>query len=120
MVEANADVGLYTSQPLEQMGFHVFWVPDAKSALEALTPNPESFQVVFSDISMPGMSGMELLDAIDALYPWLPVVLTTGYNDEYARIAQEEAKRFVLLQKPYATETLALLLQKVVKGRLGA
>ncbi|WP_321848816.1 hypothetical protein [Pseudomonas paraveronii] len=37
----------------------------------------------------------------------------------YACIAQEETKRFVLLQKPYATETLALLLQKVVKGRLG-
>ncbi|UHH28851.1 PAS domain S-box protein [Pseudomonas veronii] len=119
MVEDNADVGLYTSQTLEQMGFHVLWVPNAKSALEALAPNPESFQVVFSDISMPGMSGLELLDAIEALYPWLPVVLTTGYNDEYARIAQEEAKRFVLLQKPYATETLALLLQKVVKGRLG-
>jgi CheY-like chemotaxis protein len=118
MVEDNADVGLYTSQTLEQMGFHVLWVPDANSALEALAPNPESFQVVFSDISMPGMSGLELLDAIEALYPWLPVVLTTGYNDEYARIAQEEASRFVLLQKPYSTEVLALLLQKVVKSRL--
>ena len=118
MVEDNADVGLYTSQTLEQMGFHVLWVPDANSALEALAPNPESFQVVFSDISMPGMSGLELLDAIEALYPWLPVVLTTGYNDEYARIAQEEASRFVLLQKPYSTEALALLLQKVVKSRL--
>lgn len=84
----------------------------------SLAPNPESFQVVFSDISMPGMSGLELLDAIEALYPWLPVVLTTGYNDEYARIAQEEASRFVLLQKPYSTEVLALLLQKVVKSRL--
>jgi len=118
MVEDNADVGLYTSQTLEQMGFSVLWVPDASSALEALAPNPESFQVVFSDISMPGMSGLELLDEIEALYPWLPVVLTTGYNDEYARIAKEEAKRFVLLQKPYSTEALALLLQKVVKSRL--
>jgi len=118
MVEDNADVGLYTSQTLEQMGFSVLWVPDASSALEALAPNPESFQVVFSDISMPGMSGLELLDEIEALYPWLPVVLTTGYNDEYARIAREEAKRFVLLQKPYSTEALALLLQKVVKSRL--
>ncbi len=118
MVEDNADVGLYTSQTLEQMGFQVLWVPDANSALEALAPNPESFKVVFSDISMPGMSGLELLDALEALYPWLPVVLTTGYNDEYARIAQEEAQRFVLLQKPYSTEALALLLQKVVKSRL--
>jgi len=118
MVEDNPDVGLYTSQTLEQMGFSVLWVPDATSALEALAPNPQSFQVVFSDISMPGMSGLELLDEIEALYPWLPVVLTTGYNDEYARIAKEEAKRFVLLQKPYSTEALALLLQKVVKSRL--
>ncbi|XVJ47713.1 PAS domain-containing protein [Pseudomonas sp. UBT] len=118
MVEDNADVGLYTSQTLEQMGFKVLWVPDANSALDALAPNPESFQVVFSDISMPGMSGLELLDAIEALYPWLPVVLTTGYNDEYARIAQEEAQRFVLLQKPYSTETLAVQLHKVVKSRL--
>lgn len=120
MVEDNADVGLYTSQTLEQMGFTVLWVPDASSALEALAPNPESFQVVFSDISMPGMSGLELLDEIEALYPWLPVVLTTGYNDEYARIAQAETKRFVLLQKPYATEALAVLLHKVVKSRLGS
>ncbi|MGU3308838.1 PAS domain-containing protein [Pseudomonas sp. M5A4_2d] len=118
MVEDNADVGLYTSQTLEQMGFKVLWVPDANSALDALAPNPESFQVVFSDISMPGMSGLELLDAIEALYPWLPVVLTTGYNDEYARIAQEEAQRFVLLQKPYSTEALAVQLHKVVKSRL--
>ena len=118
MVEDNPDVGLYTSQTLEQMGFKVLWVADANSALEALAPNPESFQVVFSDISMPGMSGLELLDALEALYPWLPVVLTTGYNDEFARIAKEEAQRFVLLQKPYSTEALAVLLQKVVKSRL--
>ena len=114
MVEDNTDVGLYTSQTLEQMGFKVLWVPDANSALDALAPNPESFQVVFSDISMPGMSGLELLDAIEALYPWLPVVLTTGYNDEYARIAQEEGQRFVLMQKPYSTEALAVQLHKVV------
>ena len=118
MVEDNTDVGLYTSQTLEQMGFKVLWVPDASSALDALAPNPESFQVVFSDISMPGMSGLELLDAIEALYPWLPVVLTTGYNDEYARIAQEEGQRFVLMQKPYSTEALAVQLHKVVKSRL--
>jgi DNA-binding NtrC family response regulator len=59
-----------------------------------------------------------LLDAIEALYPWLPVVLTTGYNDEYARIAQEEGQRFVLMQKPYSTEALAVQLHKVVKSRL--
>jgi DNA-binding LytR/AlgR family response regulator len=100
------------------MGFKVLWVPDASSALDALAPNPESFQVVFSDISMPGMSGAGVARRIEALYPWLPVVLTTGYNDEYARIAQEEGQRFVLMQKPYSTEALAVQLHKVVKSRL--
>jgi hypothetical protein len=37
----------------------------------------------------------------------------------YARIAQEETKRFVLLQKPYATGDVGLTPAKVVKGRLG-
>ncbi|MFT0473057.1 hypothetical protein ACMSI6_03750 [Pseudomonas antarctica] len=55
---------------------------------------------------------------LQVLYPWLPVVLTTGYNDEYAGIAQQQAQRFVLLQKSCSTEMLAVRLHKVVNSRL--
>ena len=81
LVEDNPDVGLYTSQTLEQMGFKVLWVADANSALEALAPNPESFQVVFSDISMPGMSGLELQEELHRREINLPIIFISGYAE---------------------------------------
>jgi PAS domain S-box-containing protein len=116
MVEDNHDIGVFTSQTLEQLGFQVLWVADGHAALEALAKHPESFQVVFSDISMPGMSGIELFGEIQARFPWLPVVLTTtGYNDEYGQLGNEQHRRFDVLQKPYSTEALSALLHRVVR-----
>ena len=113
MVEDNQGIGTFTGPTLEQLGFQVHWVTSAQDALRELADNPERFQVVFSDIAMPGMSGIELHERIEALYPWLPVVLTTGYSTEFAHFAQDENHRFELLQKPYSTEALAATLQKV-------
>lgn len=115
MVEDNHDIGIYTSQTLEQLGFQVLWVTDAQGALDALERNPAGFQVVFSDISMPGMTGVELFHAIEALYPWLPVVLTTGYNENLAPTDSTDARRFELLHKPYSSEELSSVLQRIVR-----
>ncbi|MEQ7918545.1 PAS domain-containing protein [Xanthomonas sp. WHRI 1810A] len=117
MVEDNEDIGIYISQTLEQMGFEVMWVPNGLAALEALERHPASFQVVFSDISMPGMSGVELLKQIETLYPWLPVVLTTGYTQELAHPDEADLRRFELLRKPYSVEELSALLQRIVRDR---
>ncbi|CAM3485856.1 PAS domain-containing protein [Pseudomonas floridensis] len=112
MVEDNQDIGTYTRPMLEQLGFQVVWVPGASEALKELSGNPERFHVVFSDIAMPGMSGLELYAEIETRYPWMPVVLTTGYSTEFAQLAQDESHRFDLLQKPYALEDLAAILHK--------
>ncbi|WP_459202972.1 response regulator, partial [Pseudomonas fragariae (ex Marin et al. 2024)] len=114
MVEDNQDIGTYTRPMLEQMGFQVLWVSSAAEALKELSGNPENFHVVFSDIAMPGMSGLELYAEIEARYPWMPVVLTTGYSTEFATIAQDETQRFDLLQKPYSRDDLAAILHKAV------
>ncbi|AHG39666.1 histidine kinase [Pseudomonas syringae CC1557] len=115
MVEDNQDIGTYTCPMLEQLGFQVLWVSSAREALQELSGNPENFHVVFSDIAMPGMSGLELYTEIEARYPWMPVVLTTGYSTEFASIAQDETHRFDLLQKPYSRDDLAALLYKAVR-----
>ncbi|RMS05852.1 hypothetical protein ALP75_200544 [Pseudomonas syringae pv. actinidiae] len=114
MVEDNQDIGTYTRPMLEQLGFQVLWVSSASDALQELSGNPENFHVVFSDIAMPGMSGLELYAEIEACYPWMPVVLTTGYSTEFATLAQDETHRFDLLQKPYSRDDLAALLHKAV------
>ncbi|WP_256672815.1 PAS domain-containing protein [Pseudomonas sp. v388] len=115
MVEDNQNIGTYAQPVLEQLGLEVHWVTSAQDALRELAGNPERFQVVFSDIAMPGMSGIELHERMEALYPWIPVVLTTGYSTEFAHFAQDENQRFDLLQKPYSTEELAATLRKAAK-----
>lgn len=115
MVEDNQNIGIFTRPVLEQLDFQVHWVTSAQEALAELAGNPNQFHVVFSDIAMPGMSGIELHARIEALYPWLPVVLTTGYSSDLAHLPPEEEHRFDLLQKPYSAEDLAAMLQKVAR-----
>ena len=77
----------------------------------------ERFDAVFSDVVMPGMSGVELRQEIRRLYPHLPVVLTSGYSTV---LAESGTHGFELLHKPYSIDELARVLQKVVNWRRDA
>ncbi|BAP43664.1 multi-sensor hybrid histidine kinase [Pseudomonas sp. StFLB209] len=115
MVEDNPEIGTYTSAMLEQSGFKVLWVPGAREALQELKNRPEHFHVVFSDIAMPGMSGLELCAQIHRQWPDLPVILTTGYSTEFVDVSHEQAERFDLLPKPYRVEELSARLHSCVQ-----
>lgn len=106
MVEDNPQIGTYTSAMLEQSGFKVVWAAAAEQALEVLRTDPEPFDVVFSDIAMPGMSGVELYANIQQAWPGMPVILTSGYSIAFADLNREPSQRFELLQKPYRIEDL--------------
>jgi DNA-binding NtrC family response regulator len=68
--------------------------------------------VVFSDVVMPGMSGIELGSELRQRYPALPVVLTSGYS----HILAEEGRRgFELLHEPYAVENVSRVRRRVTR-----
>jgi DNA-binding NtrC family response regulator len=69
---------------------------------------------VFSDVVMPGMSGVELGLEIRKRHPGLPVVLTSGYSHV---LAEEGRHGFELLQKPYAVEDLSRILRSAARAR---
>jgi PAS domain S-box-containing protein len=103
LVEDNQGVGHFAAGLLKELGQTVTWVGDAQTALDALTQDPSAFDIVFSDVVMPGMSGIELGHAIRARWPDLEVVLTSGYSHV---IAEEGAHGFNLLRKPYSIDGL--------------
>ncbi len=70
--------------------------------------------VVFSDVVMPGRSGVELGREIRRRRPDLPVVLTSGYSHV---LAEEGRHGFELLQKPSAAEELSRVLLRATRGR---
>jgi DNA-binding NtrC family response regulator len=86
------------------LAFSSVWAASALAALELLAQENDEFDLVFFDVVMPGMSGIELGMDVRRRYPGLPVVLTSGYNPF---MAQEGQYGFELVLKPYTFDTLA-------------
>ena len=105
LVEDNETVGRFAVSALTELGQNVVWAPHAAAALDLLI-NGEQFDLVFSDVVMPGISGIELAQTIRARWPALPVILTSGYSHVLAEAGCQE---FELVHKPYSMESLAAL-----------
>jgi PAS domain S-box-containing protein len=117
VVEDNPEVGMFAKQTLAELGYHIVFTENGTSALAELAKDHARFDVVFSDVMMPGMSGIELGEAIRARYPGLPVVLTSGYS---LVLAQHGTAGFELLHKPYSLEELSRVLQQAAARRVPA
>ena len=112
LVEDNEEVGEFAEAMLRELGHHVTRARSGGEALEIAAV--ATFDVVLTDVVMPAMSGLELAEALDRLYPGTPIVLTTGYSDEIARSGT--GGRPVLL-KPYRLEALAAVLDDALAGK---
>jgi PAS domain S-box-containing protein len=110
VVEDNASVGEFARQLLHDFGYETVWASHAAEALERLE-NDGAFDLVFSDVVMPGMSGVELAAELRKRWPTVPIVLTTGYSDT---LADQGAQGFELLRKPYSVEALSHILRRVL------
>jgi two-component system NtrC family sensor kinase len=111
LVEDNADIAEVTRANLEEIGFQVTHVADARSALAALSPGAK-FELVFSDIVMPGdLNGVDLARILRKEHPSLPVLLATGYST-VAQSAMNEG--FTILRKPYDTAELSACINRTL------
>jgi len=110
LVEDNEEVGEFAESLLGELGHKVFRTRSGEAALEAALDSV--YDAVFTDVVMPGMSGLELAEHLAELRPNLPVILTTGYSDEIARSGA--GGRPVIL-KPYRLETLAAAIDEVLR-----
>jgi PAS domain S-box-containing protein len=110
VVEDNQMVGEFAAQLLEELGYTTTWAHNGQDALDLLNNAPDSFDVVFTDVVMPGMSGVALGQAVRRLNPSLPVVLTSGYSHI---LAEKGTHGFELLRKPYSVEALSRILRHV-------
>jgi signal transduction histidine kinase/CheY-like chemotaxis protein len=106
LVEDNEEVGAFAAHLLGELGHQVARAPSGEEALDrALT---EEFDLVFTDVVMPGMSGLDLAVRLSELRPALPVILTTGFSDQLT--TSGTGGRPVIL-KPYSPEALAAAIE---------
>nr|WP_281393321.1 GAF domain-containing protein [Sphingomonas xinjiangensis] len=111
IAEDNLEVGRFSSEALQDMGYRTVLVPSAEDALEILDRDGSGFDAVFSDVVMPGIGGLELAKKLKIRMPGMPVILASGYSHV---LAAEGAHGFKLLQKPYSAEQLSQALESLI------
>ncbi|MGB7437115.1 MAG: PAS domain S-box protein [Candidatus Acidiferrum sp.] len=89
---------------LEQNGYKVTGMPDGEAALRELLQNPAAYDAVLTDLSMPGMSGLQLAHQIRKLRPELPVILTSGYISPGDQAKADRLGIRAVLAKPVDTK----------------
>ncbi|MFC4308584.1 ATP-binding protein [Steroidobacter flavus] len=101
---------------LQKSGYHVTGFTDAEQALQVLREQPGAFDVIVTDLSMPGMSGFHVAQAIREIRADLPVVVTSGYVRAEDRDTAKQVGVRELVLKPDTVEELASVLEKVFEG----
>ena len=112
VIDDDAVVGRSFDRVLSDKGYDVSTALSGEEALQ--TMNDSEFDVVFTDIKMPGMDGLEVTERIKERCPWTPVVVITGYGTE-----ENEAKAAVLgasgfVRKPLTPEIIESVTLKAV------
>ncbi|MBC7984991.1 MAG: PAS domain S-box protein, partial [Candidatus Obscuribacterales bacterium] len=99
---------------LERLGYEVTGRCDAVQALAEFRADPQRFDAVVSDLSMPGMSGPEFASAVRKLRGDIPIVMTSGYIREQDLNAVRELGIRELVLKPNTVEELGETLHRVL------
>ena len=115
LVDDEEDLRLSTSQALELYGLQV---KTFSSAEEVLARTGFGFDgIVVSDIRMPGMDGMTLLQRIRELDHEIPVILVTGHGDVQLAVKAMREGAYDFIEKPFATQALAGVVRHALDRR---
>jgi PAS domain S-box-containing protein len=113
VVEDNEEVGEFCVSLMHDLGYRPVWARNAAEALSYMNSHRHDCDLIFSDVVMPGMSGIELAEEIRRSWPNMPILLTSGYS---AILAEEGARGFPLLAKPYSAGDLEQALLDLMRA----
>ena len=113
LVEDEPMVAQFMAELLGGWGLQVVVREDGASALQAIDEAP-ACEVLITDFTMPGMTGLELARRVSALRPDLPIVLYTGYGADLQQSELERCGVRATLPKPVEPEALHALLREAL------
>jgi len=101
---------------LERLGYTVTTKTNALDAVAAVRDQPEAFQLVVTDLTMPNMDGLKLGAQLLQLQPRLPMILTTGYSGILTEESVREMGFRGLLVKPTTARALGEAINRALHG----
>jgi len=102
---------------LERLGYQVTSRTSSIEALEAFREQPDKFDLVITDMTMPNMTGDKLAGELIKIRPDIPIIMCTGFSE---RMSEEKAEYLGIkgfLMKPILLKDLSSLVRKVLDNK---
>ena len=112
IVDDDDTMRLALSESLESCGYHIFAAENGAEALDVF--KKKKFDLVITDMRMPGMTGIEVLQGVKLLSPDVPVILITAYGTVNTAVEamKEGAAEFIM--KPFSLDDLEAIVKHVL------
>lgn len=104
-VEDEKAIRTFAVRALKKKGYEVVDSDSAENALEILQ-NDKNFDLLLTDMVLPGMSGAQLTNQIKKIMPDIPVILASGYSEDIAQKEVDNTYQFEFITKPYSLDDL--------------
>src|SRR6202046_969756 len=113
LVEDKAELRAMLRKALERNGYTVEEAPDGNSAIDKI--RSRRYQLILSDLKLPGNSGLDVLRESRRVEPTLPVILMTAYGSVEEAVTAMKDGAFDFIQKPVDLDHLKLLLERAAR-----
>jgi PAS domain S-box-containing protein len=100
---------------LERLGYSVTTRTSSIEALELFRDDPQKFDLVVTDMTMPNLTGDQLAGRMMAIRPDLPVILCTGYSERMTEVQAREIGVKAFVMKPVVIRDLSVIIRKVLE-----
>lgn len=104
IVEDEGPIRLFCTQVLSGKGYNIIQAENAESAWKIIKSDKENIDLIITDVSLGGMSGVDLLKKVRAKYPYIKFIFTSGYAENSVNYLSKE--EYTFLSKPFSIQTL--------------
>ena len=116
-VDDEEALALIGQSMLKRLGYKVDIRTSSRDALDAFQANPKKYDLVITDYTMPGMTGMALSEKLLKIRPEIPIILCTGYSEVATPEKVKAAGIRELIMKPVVRQQLAQSVNKILTTR---
>ena len=99
---------------LERLGYSVVALTDSTEALRTFSSDPSRFDLIITDQTMSGMTGVQLAKELLTICPDIPIILCTGHSEAVSLETAKDVGIKQFLMKPVARQELALAIRRVL------
>jgi len=116
-VDDETSITLFVQELLESLGYRVTTRNESLEALRIFAEDPEAFDLVITDLTMPGLAGPELVARLRQMRPQIPVILMTGFPGFADGRSLEALGNPLLLPKPCTAQELSDAVRRALDNR---